>query len=194
MNIISKDTLWQGNFLRVVSVRYKDRSGENRKWEAVERVNCGGISAVIPITIYNEFILVRQFRSIVGKYVIEFPAGLVSVGEDPLQTAYRELIEETRCYSDTIFFLADGPVSSGLSSEILSIFIALDVKEAGSDLLKQYLPDESEDIEIIKTPVETIYETLSNYKTKGDLIDLKIYGMIELARQNSPKNYSKGAT
>lgn len=184
MNVIAKDTLWEGNFLKVVSVLYKDRLGQHRKWEAIERTKCGGISAIIPITSNNEFLLVRQFRPVVGKFVIEFPAGLVAIGEDPKITSFRELIEETRCYSDKIYFLTDGPVSSGLSSEILSIFVAYDVREAGDDLLSQHLPDESEDIEIIKTPIEQIYDTLTSYRNKGDLIDLKIYGMIELSRQH----------
>ena len=49
--------------------------------------------AVLPVTPTGYKIL-RQYRHAVGQYIWEAPAGTMEDGEDPLETAHRELIEE----------------------------------------------------------------------------------------------------
>lgn len=43
----------------------------------------------------DRLVLIRQFRFPINGYVYEFPAGLVDPGEEPSQTAVREIYEET---------------------------------------------------------------------------------------------------
>lgn len=43
----------------------------------------------------KSIILVKQYRPPLGKYLIEFPAGLSDENESPETTALRELKEET---------------------------------------------------------------------------------------------------
>lgn len=183
MEIIDKKIVWEGRFLRTVLISYKDRSGNLRNWEAVERVNCKGIVVVVPITVEGEFLLIRQFRPVVNNFVIEFPAGLNDKDEPLIDAAKRELIEETGYDSSDFIYLADGPVSSGMSTEILTVFIAKDVYPAPTSIKNKYPADESENIEIIKAPLSRIYEILHNHKEKGDYIDLKVYGLIEMAKE-----------
>ncbi|GLI53822.1 NUDIX hydrolase [Thermodesulfovibrio yellowstonii] len=182
MKILKKEVVWQGKYLRIVLLYYEDSQGNIRQWEAVERVNCNGIVIVIPVTKDKEFVFIRQFRPILGGYVIEFPAGLNDRKESLLEVAKRELIEETGLFSDEIVFLAEGPVSSGLSSEILTVFIAKNVREAPEDVRKSYPPDESENIEVLKIPVNEIFEKLNELRTQGNYLDLKIFGFLELAK------------
>jgi len=183
MQIINKETLWEGRFLRIVLVTFLDKEGKTRKWEAVERINSQGIVIVIPITVNKEFVFIRQFRPAFGKYVIEFPAGLNDKNESLLEVAKRELIEETGLTAEEIILLAEGPVSSGLSTEVITVFIAKNVKEAPEDLKKLYPPDETESIEVIKVSESKALNFLDNQRKNGDFIDLKIYGFIELARK-----------
>ena len=49
---------------------------------------------IIPVYKGN-FVLVRQYRHGLGKITSEFPGGMCDPGEDPVQSAYRELEEET---------------------------------------------------------------------------------------------------
>lgn len=183
MEIVKKEIVWQGKYLRVLLLSYKDVKGHIRKWEAVERVNCNGIVVVIPITEKKEFIFIRQFRPVLGGYVIEFPAGLNDRGESLSEVAKRELIEETGFTSEEIEFLAEGPVSSGLSTEVLTVFIAKNAKEANEKIKKKYPPDESENIEVLKIPSNEVIERLNDFRMKGNYIDLKIFGFIELAKK-----------
>jgi len=183
MQIINKETLWQGRFLRIVLITFIDKEGKTRKWEAVERINNQGIVIVIPITENKEFVFIRQFRPAFSSYVIEFPAGLNDKMEPLLEVAKRELIEETGLITEEIIFLAEGPVSSGLSTEVITVFVAKNVKEAPEDLKKLYPPDETENIEVIKVNEKEALDFLYKQREKGDFIDLKIYGFIELARK-----------
>ena len=183
MNIIHKEVLWQGRFLRIVLISFIDKDGNLRKWEAVERIHSKGIVIVIPITTNQEFVFIRQFRPVFGGYVIEFPAGLNDKKEELIEVAKRELIEETGLMSDDIIFLAEGPVSSGLSTEVLTVYVAKNVTEAPDDLKRLYPPDDTENIEVFKVPHEKAFQFLEQQRKKGDLIDLKIYGFIELARK-----------
>lgn len=50
---------------------------------------------VIAITPDDDFVFVRQYRYALGKTVNEICAGVCEEGEDPLETAQRELLEET---------------------------------------------------------------------------------------------------
>ncbi|MCS7215346.1 MAG: NUDIX hydrolase [Thermodesulfovibrio sp.] len=183
MKIIKRDILWQGRYLRIVLLSYEDSHGNIRKWEAVERINCNGIVIVIPITRDREFVFIRQFRPIIGGYVIEFPAGLNDKKESLIEVAKRELIEETGYTSDEFVFLAEGPVSSGLSSEVITVFIAKNVRKAPDDLIKNYPPDETENIEVMKIPVDEALERLHKFREEGYYLDLKIFGFIELAKK-----------
>ncbi len=183
MKIINKEVLWQGRFLRIVLISFLDKDGNLRKWEAVERINSKGIVVVIPITPQEEFVFIRQFRPAFGGFVIEFPAGLNDKKEFLTEVAKRELIEETGMLSDDIVFLAEGPVSSGLSTEVITVYIAKDVKEASDEIKKNFPPDETENIEVIKVPSDEVFTFLEKRRLAGDLIDLKIYGFIELAKK-----------
>ncbi|MCX7988046.1 MAG: NUDIX hydrolase [Thermodesulfovibrio sp.] len=183
MKIINKEVLWEGKFLRIVLISFIDKEGKLRKWEAVERINSKGIVIVIPITPKGEFVFIRQFRPAFGGYVIEFPAGLNDKKETLIEVAKRELIEETGLLSDEIVFLAEGPVSSGLSTEVITVYVAKNVKEAGEDLRRMFPPDDTESIEVLRIPHEKAFDFLEEQRIKGDFIDLKIYGFIELARK-----------
>lgn len=175
---MDKKTLWRGNFLSCVIVRYSDSAGVEREWEYIERVNCKGIVAIVPV-IDHDVLLIRQFRPPVNSYVIEFPAGLNDKGDSLLGAAERELLEETGYSAKDIIFLAEGPLSSGASGEILSVFLAkgLEFKGIGQR-------DETEDIEVMKLPIDGLYQTLEKFRSEGNYVDLKVAGLMELAKKH----------
>jgi 8-oxo-dGTP pyrophosphatase MutT (NUDIX family) len=178
--IIDRRTAWEGKFLRCIITTYVDSQGMVREWESVERVNCKGIVGIVPVTEDKEVLLVRQFRPPVKGYVIEFPAGLMVESEHDLyETAKRELLEETGYAAKNMIFLSEGPLSSGASGEVLTAFLATGLGFQG--LGKQ---DETEEIEVLKIPIRDLDQKLSVLKSEGNLIDLKIYGLVELAKKH----------
>jgi 8-oxo-dGTP pyrophosphatase MutT (NUDIX family) len=183
MKVLKKEVLWEGNFLRTLLISFLDKDGNIRKWEAVERINSKGIVIVIPITFQGEFVFIRQFRPAFGGFVIEFPAGLNDKKEALIDVAKRELIEEAGLLAEEIIFLAEGPVSSGLSTEVITVYIAKKVQEVSDEIRRQHPPDDTENIEVLKISHEKVFEFLEEQRIKGDFIDLKIYGFIELAKK-----------
>ena len=178
VRILEKNTIWEGKFLRFVLTTYIDSSGIVRKWESFERVNCKGIVVIVAVTDDKEVLLIRQFRPPVNGYVIEFPAGLNDRGDTLEEAAERELLEETGYSEREMIFLAEGPMSSGASGEILTAFLAkrLVFKGIGKR-------DETEDIEVLMVPIDEIDSKLDAYRLEGNYIDLKIFGLMELAKR-----------
>ena len=188
VRILEKKTVWEGRFLRSVITTYIDSSGSVRKWESFERVNCKGIVAIVPVTDDKEVLLIRQFRPPVNGYVIEFPAGLNDKGDTLEEAARRELLEETGYSAKEMIFLTEGPMSSGSSGEILTVYLAKSlalnplnqVQGQGQGIGKR---DETEDIEVVKVPINKLDYKLSALRSEGNYIDLKIYGLMELAKK-----------
>lgn len=184
MSVTDKKIVWQGSYLRVVLLTYKDHTGVPRQWEAVERVNTNGVVIVVPVTSDGDFLLIRQYRPVMDRYVIEFPAGLNDRGESISDAAGRELVEETGFYSSEFVFLAEGPVSLGVSIELVSVFLAKNALPATDEMKKRFPPDEAEDIEVMKVSQESVYDFLDSRKAAGDYFDLKIFGVIELVKRH----------
>jgi ADP-ribose pyrophosphatase len=144
-------------------------------WEYVKRTNCNGIVVIVPMTKDGKVILVEQFRRPVEAQVIEWPAGLVDdKTSHPSETleaaARRELLEETGYEAEHLSLLVGGPVSSGLSSEIITFFQALDVVKKGSGG-----GDATESIKVHAVPLKEADLWLYEMEQKGFLVDPKVY-------------------
>lgn len=176
-DIKNKTTLWEGRFLRVVSIEFHNGHGKTFLWEAIERKDIDGIVAVVPVTRDDKIIVLRQFRPPLGRYVIEFPAGLNDRGETPQDVARRELLEETGYVPDRVDFLIEAPLSSGASTERMDVFIARGCKKVAAQDL-----EEVELIEVLEIPVKDFLRTFLSLRTSDTILDPKVPGLIEIAR------------
>ncbi len=178
MEIIDKKVRWKGRFMSAVEIHYRDARGVMRTWEAVERVGIGGIVVMVAVTPRNSVLLERQFRPPLGRDVIELPAGLVDPGEAMEAAARRELIEETGWSAQEVRFLAEGPMSTGASTEIIRTYLCTGLEHVGKSG-----GDDNEIIEVIEVPLEGVGAYLNEARLQGLLVDLKVFGLVELARQ-----------
>jgi ADP-ribose pyrophosphatase len=115
--------------------------------KVVERVmvHPGDAVAILPVIGDASCYLLRQFRFAVGDYIYEAPAGTLNPGESPLNTARRELIEETGFQADT--FIPRGFIftTPGFTDERIHLFEAHTLTPSC-----KYEKDEDEVIEVQK--------------------------------------------
>jgi len=178
MEIINKKIVWQGKFMSAVEITYRDARGAVRTWEALERLGIGGIVVMVAVTPAGNVILEKQFRPPIGRDVIELPAGLVEQDEPMEAAAKRELIEETGWSARKLQFLAEGPISTGASTEALRAYLCTDLVHVGKNG-----GDDNEIIDVIEVPLLQAQEFLRDAQKKGMMVDLKVFGLVELARR-----------
>ncbi len=84
-----------------------------------------GAVAVAAVDDQGRVLLIRQYRHPVGAYLWEIPAGLLDVpGEDPLECARRELLEEAGVTAEHWEPLLSLALSPGGTSERITVFTA----------------------------------------------------------------------
>jgi ADP-ribose pyrophosphatase len=58
-------------------------------------VRCGDGVSVLAVSRDGEYFLIREYKYAIGKHILQLPSGSIDPGEEPLQAARRELLEET---------------------------------------------------------------------------------------------------
>ncbi len=83
-----------------------------------------GSAVMMAVDEKKRILLVRQFRLPAKQYMWELPAGSVDPGEKPLQTARRELVEETGYKAKKWEKLVSFYPSPGFVDERMTIYLA----------------------------------------------------------------------
>lgn len=106
--------------------------------------------AVVASDREGRFIMIRQYKHGAGRVCLTFPGGRLEAGETIIETARRELLEETGCCADHWRALGDFPIHANQHVGVVSIFRAwnaVDTAEPSAGDL--------EEMEIIRvTPAE----------------------------------------
>ena len=97
-----------------------------------DREICGHDDAVAVVALDGQqrIALVRQYRHAVGERLWELPAGLCDVaGEQPLETARRELVEETGLEAEHWRPVVEIVPSPGFCTERVHVYLATGLRE-----------------------------------------------------------------
>jgi len=136
-----------------------------------------GAAVILPLLDQERIVMIRNFRHSVEKELLELPAGTLEPGEPPIETARRELIEETGYKCGRIEPMMEFYVSPGVITERMHAYLAKDLTWVGQRL---------EDSEKITVEIVTLAKA-REWVTEGSLRDGKTIAVLGtfLARMDS---------
>lgn len=142
------------------------------RWEYVRRVNANGAVMIVAVTKEGELLLVEEYRVPLHARTIGLPAGISGdEGEESaLQSARRELEEETGYRADAWTYLFTGPSSPGLTTEMVSFYLAdglHQISEGGGVV--------HENIIVHRVPLPLVHGWLMDQIGQGKVVDPKIF-------------------
>ncbi len=118
---VGSELLFQGRFLRALrdTVALPDGGSATREY-----VVHPGAVVVVPLLDDGRVVLERQFRYPVARVMVEFPAGKLDAGEDPLLCGQRELLEETGYRAREWARAGEMHLAVAYSTEVIHIYFA----------------------------------------------------------------------
>jgi ADP-ribose pyrophosphatase len=146
---------------------YDGRMFDVVRKDGKEVVVHGPAVAIVAVDREDRVVLVRQERVPAGGKVLELPAGGVEDGESPLESAQRELREETGLHGGDWTEIATFFTSPGYTDEKMHLFLATGCEEGEAD------PDGSEDLELVRLPradVPALVQETDDAKTLAGLL------------------------
>jgi ADP-ribose pyrophosphatase len=126
MKIVSSKEKYACGLFRVTEDEAVDKTGWRMRRSIVRH---RGSAVMMPVDAKNRVMLVRQYRLPAGQNLWELPAGKIDEGENALQAAKRELVEETGLRAKkwkklTLFYPSPGYVE-----ETMTIYLATDLTQ-----------------------------------------------------------------
>ena len=138
---IDSNTVGDYDVFRVRRTRARSpRTGEVHVFHVLDVPCC---VQVIPITEDGRVVMVEQYRQGVQRVTLEFPAGVVQQGEDPLRAALRELEEETGYRAGDAAVLIEFDPDPALHANTVQVIVARNCTADGARN-----QDEAEDVAV----------------------------------------------
>ena len=119
----------KGRIFDFVNEKVRLPNGITKRYDFIKH---NGAVVIIPFITKDKVVLIKQFRVVIGKYILELPAGSIDKGEKPAACAKRELIEETGYKAGKIEFIGNIIPCPGYSTEILHVYKATGLDDVGS--------------------------------------------------------------
>lgn len=154
------ETVYRGSFFNVEKDRVRLPDGEMAIREYIRHP---GAVVILPLFDDGTVLLERQFRFPVNRIFLEFPAGKIDRGEETLDSAKRELAEETGYTASDWYYVTTIHNAIGYSDEQLVVYLAKGL-HAG-----KARPDEEEFVQTFKAPVSGLLEWVRS----GTITDVK---------------------
>ena len=144
---VSEDVVYESRLLRVARATFAGPDGSEFERDVVHH---RGWVAVVPLTDDGHVVCVRQYRAAIGRWLLEIPAGIRDVEDEPPETtARRELAEEAGLAAEDVELVATIHNSPGFADELGLVFLATGLREVPTD--RQGV--EEEHMEVVRVPV-----------------------------------------
>ena len=157
---LRRQYIYEGSLINLRIDTVVTADGHHATREVVEH---GDAVVVVALDAEDNILLVNQFRTPLGKNLLEIPAGLIEKKEETEAAVIREMQEETGYKPEKLVFLTGFYTSPSFCNEYLHLYLAMDLTPS---------PLHAEDtagIELIRVPVSEITGLI----TSGRIQDAK---------------------
>jgi ADP-ribose pyrophosphatase len=161
--LIDRQVLYAGKKLRLeLHHLQSDVEDEHERYVREVIVHPGAVT-VIGFLPDDQILLIRNYRYPIGQILLELPAGTLEKGEDPMNCAGRELLEETGYLAGRMKPLGNFFTSPGILSEKMYAYAAYDLEQQVQAL------EQGEEITVEPTP----YDEAMRMIDRGEIHDGK---------------------
>ncbi len=159
-SLVKSERVFDGGFLHINrdTVRLPDGKETFREY-----ILHPGAVMMIPILDNGHVVMERQWRYPLGRAFLEFPAGKIDAGEPPLQTAIRELREETGYVAQKMTYLCTINNAISYSNEHIDFYLAEGLTAGERSL------DDGEFLDVLSYPPQQILDWVKD----GSITDVK---------------------
>jgi ADP-ribose pyrophosphatase len=145
--VLSTEDVYRGRIMALRLDEVAMPGGGKAKREVAEH---NGAVAIVALDNEDQVTLIHQYRHPLGKRIWELPAGMIDhLGEDPLDSAKRELVEEVGLAAAEWSVLVDVASSPGFTDEVVRVYLATGLSTVDRDMLG----DEEADLVARKFPL-----------------------------------------
>ena len=158
---LSSELMYAGDYLKVHRDTVRLPNGATSSREYLEHP---GAVMIIPVFDNGDVLIARQFRYPMRTVFVEFPAGKKDAGEAPIDTAKRELLEETGYTAERYSHITDIHNALAYCDEVIHFYVAEGLHDSG----QQHL-DDNEFVQVMRVPLTE----LMNWIRQGWVPDVK---------------------
>jgi ADP-ribose pyrophosphatase len=151
---IRKEQIYKG---KIIDLYVEEVELPNKKIGKREIVKHPGAVAILAVTDEGKILMVEQFRKPLEKTIIEIPAGKLEKGEDPLECAKRELLEETGYSCEKMKSIGSFYTSPGFADELIYLYFTDSLVRKGAQMT-----DEDEFLNVMEVSVDEAREMVND--------------------------------
>ncbi len=157
----SSEIKYENPWIKVIENKVVTPAGKDGIYGVVSFKNKA--IGIVPVDADGNVYLVGQWRYPLEEYSWEIPEGGGPEGEQPLETAKRELLEETGLLADSWTLLGKLHTSNSVCDEVGYLFLAQKLTQVETD------PEETEILNIKKVPLKEAIEMIMRMEITDSL-------------------------
>lgn len=154
--LLNKTIIAESRLFRIESLDIVFSNGQQRNYERLARGNPGGGAVlIVPMLDSETVLLIREYAAGVHRYELGLPKGKTDPGETFIESANRELKEETGFGARNLHHLSSFSLAPSYLEHMTEIIIAQDLYE------EKLEGDEPEELEVVPWKISEIHHLLA---------------------------------